>query len=219
MLRYAKKLLIADEEFKYYTKRNEIVSFYKPVLVHLVLLVVAVGIWQLSGVAEGWLVVVLALVVPLPYSLYVWLWWVNKYYIVTNFRVMKVEGILNKSHRDASLDQVNDLLLTAPLIGRVLGYGHLTVMTANEQSITYHYIKHPVQFKKTLTGWKEHAERYHLGPPREGDGRFPKRDQEAEEAPEDPIRQIERLGELVKKGLLSQEEFEAKKKELLAQIE
>lgn len=217
VLRYAKKLLIADEEFKCYTKRNEIVSFYKPVLLHLGLLIVAVGIWQLAAVPGGWWLVLLALVLPFPYTFYIWLWWVNKYYIVTNFRVMKVEGILNKTHRDASLDQVNDLILTAPLIGRILGYGHLTVMTANERSITYHFIKHPVTFKKTLTGWKEHAERYGIGPPKEGDGRFPKREQE--EPPEDPISQIERLGELVKKGLLSQQEFEAKKKELLEQIE
>ena len=216
MLRYAKKLLIADEEFKYYTKRNEIVSFYKPVLMHLLLLVATVAIWRGVGIPKGWWLVVAAILIPLPYSLYIWLWWLNKYYIVSNFRVMKVEGILNKSHRDASLDKVNDLILTAPLIGRILGYGHLTVMTANEQSITYHFIKHPVRFKKTLTAWKEHAERYHLGPPREGDGAQARR--WAEEAP-DPIAQIERLGQLVKRGLISQEEFDAKKKELLAQIE
>ena len=217
MLKYARKMLIADEEFKYYTKRNEIVSFYKPALVHLVLLAIAVLIWQVA-VEGGWWLVVVALAVPLPYTLYIWLWWVNKYYVVTNFRVMKVEGILNKSHRDASLDQINDLELTSPLIGRILGFGHLRVMTANEESITYHYIKHPVTFKKTLTGWKEHAERYGMGPPKEGDGRVPRRDQK-KEAPEDPISSIERLGKLVTEGLLSKEEFEAKKKELLEQIE
>lgn len=218
MLRYAKKLLIADEEFKYYTKRNEIVSFYKPVLVHLLLLVIAVAVWRVGKIEGGWRLVAVALLIPLPYTAYIWLWWVNKYYIVTTFRVMKIEGILNKSHRDASLDKINDLELTSPFIGRILGFGHLRVMTANEESITYHFIKHPVTFKKTLTAWKEHAERYHLGPPEEGYGGFPTRPGQEPEA-EDPISQIERLGELVKKGLLSQEEFETKKKELLKQIE
>ncbi len=216
MLKYAKKLLIADEEFKYYTKRSEIVTFYKPVLVHLLVLIVAVVIWQWTKLPKGGWLVVVAVVGPLPYTSYIWLWWLNKYYIVTNFRVMKVEGIFNKLHRDASLDQVNDLILTAPLVGRILGFGHLTVMTANEQSITYHYIKHPVQFKKTLTGWKEHAERYGMGPPKEGDGA---RGQAWAAEAQDPISQIERLGQLVKRGLISQEEFDAKKKELLEQIE
>lgn len=213
MLKYAKKMLIADEAIKYYTKRSEIVTFYKPVLVHLLALAAALAVWWGTGLERGWWLVVVAVVGPLPYTFYIWLWWLNKYYIVTNFRVMKVEGILNKMHRDASLDQINDLELTSPIIGRILGFGHLRVMTANEESITYHYIKHPVAFKKTLTAWKEHAERYGLGPPPGGE------EPPAEAEQEDPIGQIERLGELLQQGLLTQEEFEAKKKELLERIE
>jgi len=219
MLSYAKNLLIDDEEIKYYTKRNMLVSFYKPVLVHIGALVLA-GIICWAGelsAGPGVLVVLIALLAPLPYSIYVWLWWVNKYYLVTNFRVLKVEGILNKVHRDASLDQINDLSLSEPLLGRVLGYGHLQVMTANEDSgVTYHFIKDAVDFKKMVTTWKEHVEEdgYHLAR-----GRRTALPQAEEPDDEDPISQIERLGELAKKGFISQEEFESKKQELLKQVE
>lgn len=218
MLNYAKKLLIADEEIKFYTKRNEIVTFYKPVLVHLAALAVAVAVRRAAAMEQGWWLVVAAVLLPLPYTLYTWLWWRTKYYIVTNYRVMKVEGILNKVHRDASLDQINDLQLSEPLIGRILGWGHLQVLTANEESgVTYHYIKHPVAFKKAVTSWKEHAERYGLGPPPEE--KTSTKAQADQEEDEDPISQIERLGELLRRGLITQEEFEAKKKELLKHIE
>jgi len=214
MLRYAKKLLIADEEVKYYTKRSEIVTFYKPVLLHLLLAVAGGALWWGSAWEHGWAFLLVGLLLPLPYSFYVWLWWANKYYIVTNFRVLKVEGILNKVHRDASLDQINDLSLREPLIGRLLGWGHLQVMTANEESgITYHYIKHAVDFKKMVTTWKEHVEHDGLELRRKGEP-----PPSVSEAPEDHISQIERLGELVKKGLLSPEEFEKKKQELLDEI-
>ena len=217
MLRYARKLLIADEEIKYYTKRSEIVTFYRPVLLHLLLGVAGGALWWGSGWEQGWAFLVVGLLLPLPYSFYTWLWWANKYYIVTNFRVLKVEGILNKVHRDASLDQINDLSLREPLIGRLLGWGHLLVLTANEESgVTYHYIKHAVDFKKMVTTWKEHTEQDGLHPQLRLRGE-PAPAPAAKE-PEDPISQIERLGELVKKGLLSTEEFEAKKKELLDEI-
>jgi uncharacterized membrane protein YdbT with pleckstrin-like domain len=214
MLRYAKKLLIADEDIKYYTKRSEIVTFYKPVLLHLLLAVAGGALWWASQWEKGWWFLVVGLLIPLPYSFYIWLWWVNKYYIVTTFRVLKVEGILNKVHRDASLDQINDLSLSEPFIGRLLGWGHLQVLTANEESgVTYHYIKHAVTFKKMVTTWKEHVQQDGLELRRKGEP-----PPSASEAPEDPISQIERLGELVKKGLLSREEFEKKKRELLDEI-
>jgi len=78
MLRYARKLLIADEEFKYYTKRNEIVSFYKPVLLHLLLLIVAAAIWRVAELPGAWWLVWVALLLPLPYTLYILGWLLNK---------------------------------------------------------------------------------------------------------------------------------------------
>jgi hypothetical protein len=87
-------------------------------------------------------------------------------------------------------------------------------MTANEESgVTYHYIKHAVTFKKMVTTWKEHVGHDGLELRRKGEP-----PPSVGEASEDPISQIERLGELVKKGLLSKEEFEAKKKELLDEV-
>ena len=55
--------------------------------------------------------------------------------MVTNRRVMKVEGILKKRSADSSLEKINDAVLEQSVLGRMLGYGDLDILTANEQSV------------------------------------------------------------------------------------
>jgi len=52
-----------------------------------------------------------------------YLYWANKVYMVTNNRVLKLEGVFTKSHSDAALDKINDMTLEQDLLGRLLGYG------------------------------------------------------------------------------------------------
>ena len=56
-------------------------------------------------------------------------------YLVTNRRVLKVEGILKKRSADSSLEKINDAVLEQSVFGRMLGYGDLDILTANEQSV------------------------------------------------------------------------------------
>ncbi len=54
--------------------------------------------------------VVLSLV-PLGYWGQRFAWWWNEKYIVTNRRVIQIEGILDKHVIDSSLEKVNDVVL------------------------------------------------------------------------------------------------------------
>jgi uncharacterized membrane protein YdbT with pleckstrin-like domain len=169
---------------------------------------VGVGIayaWSLP--ATGLLGTGMLLVVALVLGILLlgrYIWWRNKVYVVTNLRVMKLEGVLSKSHRDASLDKINDLVMSQSIGGRILGYGDLEVLTANEASaMIFHKLSDPVGFKRQVLQVRttEMADGPGLGA-----------------SAGDPIAQIQRLGELRAQGVLTEEEFAAKKKALMDRI-
>lgn len=60
--------------------------------------------------------------------------WRNSVLVVTNRRVIKGSGIIVKQTRDSALDKITDLELSQGLVGRLLDYGTLGILTANEKA-------------------------------------------------------------------------------------
>jgi len=88
-----------------------------------------------------------------------WWQWSNQDYVVTNRRLLKVTGIFNKHSADSSLEKINDAILDQPVLGRMLNYGDLTILTAAEEAVDkYHMLKDPKQFKKIMLTQKHRAE-------------------------------------------------------------
>lgn len=141
-------------------------------------------------------------------------WWWNEQYIVTNRRVIQVEGILDKHVIDSSLEKVNDVVLKQSAVGRVLDFGDIEILTGSEigvNSLTRIY--HPIRFKTEMLNQKEsmgeidafetRAKRVLVSePPTAGD------------IPE----LIAELDELRRKKIITQAEFDKKKKELLDRL-
>ena len=64
---------------------------------------------------------------------------------------MKVEGLINKRSADSSLEKINDAVLTQNLLGRILGYGSLDIMTAAENTVDqFRMLRDPISFKKAM---------------------------------------------------------------------
>ena len=59
----------------------------------------------------------------------------NEEYLITNRRIIHVEGVINKKTTDSSLEKINDAILTESVFGRMFGFGDLDVLTASEQGI------------------------------------------------------------------------------------
>jgi Bacterial PH domain len=79
-----------------------------------------------------------------------WHWWAQDY-MVTNRRLLKVTGVLNKQSADSSLEMINDVVLNQSMWGRLFNYGNLEIMTAAEEpGDVYHMLAGPVEFKKTM---------------------------------------------------------------------
>jgi len=205
---YLTKLMIPGEEV-IHSARRSVAATFGGLLFFLALVSIGVGVaYALSVPAAGLLGTGMLLVVALALGLLLfgrWIWWRNKVYVVTNLRVLKLEGLLSKSHRDASLDKINDLVMSQSVLGRLLGYGDVQILTANESSaMTFHKLHDPVAFKRQVLQVRttEMADGPGLGAA----------------SVSDPIAQIQRLGELRAQGTITEEEFAAKKKALLDRI-
>jgi hypothetical protein len=99
------------------------------------------------------------LLIGLAWLAQIYLSWYSQDYVITNRRVMKVEGILKKRSADSSLEKINDAVLEQSVFGRMLGYGDLDILTANEQSVDrYRMLSQAQQFKRTMLDEKHRLE-------------------------------------------------------------
>jgi membrane protein YdbS with pleckstrin-like domain len=128
-------------------------------------------------------------------------------YVLTNRRVVLEEGILSRRSVDASLGKINTVEHRQTLWGRLLGYGEVEIDTASETGTTrYHGISRPLEFKRAILSAVE-GYRF-LGssaPPPAA-------------AALSPAEKIRQLKGLLDEGLISPQEFEAKRQELLAEM-
>lgn len=130
--------------------------------------------------------------------------WSNREYIITNRRVIQIAGVFNKDITDSSLDKVNDVKMDQSALGRLFNFGDIEILTASELGANvFRYISSPVKFKTAMLNAKEELEH----------GKT-----DAVEPATDVPTQIYRLDQLRQKGVISEEEFQAKKKDLLAKM-
>ncbi len=197
------KILLIDRQHWFILVRAifvEIVLFIIIIVLGIVassLLNSTLGFWPL-------LIAVILCLVPLLGGLRDALIWSNRQDIITNRRVMQISGVFNKDVTDSSLDKVNDVKLDQSVLGRIFNYGDIEILTASELGANlFRHIGQPVRFKTAMVNAKEELEH--------GDT-----DQAAENA--DVPTQIYRLDQLRQKGIISEEEFQQKKKELLAKM-
>ena len=87
-----------------------------------------------------------------------WIWWAQDY-IITNRRLLKVSGVLNKRSADSSLEKINDAILSQSVLGRILNYGELEILTAADQAVDkLPHAQRPQDFKKTMLTQKHNLE-------------------------------------------------------------
>ena len=202
---YIQNMLGENERVLLVTRQHGFVLFSSIVAEIVVTLIVIVAISAMTMfnplVAFGFL---LALV-PLAIMTRDILVWNNHQYIVTNRRVIQISGIFNKDVVDSSLEKVNDVKMTQSFFGRLFDYGDVEILTASEAGDNlFKRIGDPVKFKTAMLNAKEK-----LG--YEGTGAHAQR---AESIPA----MIAELDELRKQGIVTETEFQAKKKELLAKM-
>jgi Bacterial PH domain/Short C-terminal domain len=189
----------------------------------------------------GWIGLAL-LVIALVWLLKIYLEWFAEDYVITNRRVMKVEGVLKKRSADSSLEKINDAVLEQSLLGRMLGYGDLDILTAAEESVDqYRMLSQVQQFKRTMLDEKHKLEQEAFqipAPPLRAPMPEPMPAPAAPAAPaaapepaaeaaspakpgmtsDEITKTLSDMADLRDRGAITPEEYEAKKQELLGRL-
>jgi len=157
--------------------------------------------------------------------------YVNQEYVLTNRRVLQVEGVLSRTATDSSLEKINDAVLSQSIFGRMFDFGDLKVLTAAEAGIEdFRMIKGPIVFKKAMLDAKhEHEmEMERAGVPADlplppGLPVRPRGEDDTvavstQLSPDEIMRTLNNLADLRDRGAISPAEYDAKKTDLLRRL-
>lgn len=142
--------------------------------------------------------------------------WNTEQYVVTDRRVIQIRGILSKSVIDSSLSKINDVELKQSILGRMFDFGTIEILTASDEAVnTMDRIARPLEFKRAML----EAKHYH-------DQGYGYADRHVLRSSADHVihnhgdiqHTLAELAALRDRGILSSDEFEAKKRELLSRI-
>ena len=262
---YARNLLSRGEEVVYESRQHWFAIIARTWLwILLAVVTLAIVIFLVSGTEPFvnetidqivTLLAVAGLLIAAGYVAFT-LWdWRNQEWLITTRRVIRAEGVLNKSVSDSSLEKINDARLDQSMFGRIFGFGTLDILTAAEELnagsnvADFPMIADPVQFKKAMFDQKQMLENPDLAPPRYQRAAEPPPMQRAEPMPpragsdrvavhadapaapsppapaaeprsagEELSATLERLAGLRDKGLITPEEYELKKAQILERM-
>ncbi len=239
MARYADKLLAQGERIALRGRQHFLATLIEGRVawaIFIAALVLLVLVTQLTPDTPdlvrqlfSWLALGL-LLIGLAWLAQIYLNWFMQDYLVTNRRVLKVEGVLKKRSADSSLEKINDAVLEQSVFGRMLGYGDLDILTANEQSVDrYRMLAQAQTFKRTMLEEKHKLEQdvFQIpAPPLRAAAPAP--DPAPPPAPAAPAARemssdeitgaLGNLADLRDRGAISPEDYEAKKQDLLGRL-
>jgi uncharacterized membrane protein YdbT with pleckstrin-like domain len=163
----------------------------------------------------------IALVVGLIGLVWYFLVWRIERYLVTTRRVIEAGGLINKYTHDTSLQAITDMNVGHPWLGRIVGYGEIDLLTAAEAGTSkIRFLPDADGFKKALLDAKQEHE-LEVGGGRamqEAVAAQPGRPSSDGMSAEELDTALSRLADMKERGLITQEEFDQKKRELLDRL-
>ncbi len=152
---YLKKLLAHEEKVLLIGHQHWLVlagHIFGALVFVLLVLVGVSAVWFYQGqahpeVAYGYALAALAL----PTLWWRILSWRNHEYVVSTRRIIQLSGVFNKDVIDSAIDKITDLRTDQTLLGRILGYGDVEVLTASEAGKNaIRMIAKPLEFKRAM---------------------------------------------------------------------
>lgn len=235
MTRYADKLLSEGEEIVVRSRQHWLallLSARYPLLLFVGSLVLLFLSQYVSGTVHDVVgyAVIAGIVISLLWFAQAWLTWSSEDYIVTNRRVIKVDGIINKRSADSSLEKINDAVLEQNLFGRMFNYGDLDILTAADVAVDrYRMLNRAPEFKRQMLNQKHELEgefnRPMPAPPLRASAPVAATPPPPSSAParremsaDDVTRTLAGLADLRDRGAISPEDYDKKKADLLSRL-
>ncbi|HEY6930322.1 MAG TPA: PH domain-containing protein [Thermoanaerobaculia bacterium] len=207
---YAEKNLVPGENLEYRARYHWVIYRSSLLLLLLGFLLAAGGIyaWRvdpadptgrwigLAALAFGAIAGIMAIVRRVRIS--------ADEFVVTNRRVIRKVGLVSREIEQAPLDKIQDITVDQGWLGRLLGFGTVTLETASERgTLVFPTISEPEGLRNALWG---HAPTAASGPSLTAPAALP------------PGERLKELDRLRQQGLVSDEEYAAKRHEILAHL-
>lgn len=139
----------------------------------------------------------------------------NNLWAVTNLRVIDEFGVFSLNSKESPLDKINNVTYNQTVWGRMFGYGNVQIQTAAEiGSTTYSTVERPKLLKDTITQMQEEYKKLQILSQARELAKAISRDS-PKHSNADVATELEKLFELKQKGILSSDEFDARKKKIL----
>lgn len=136
---------------------------------------------------------------------WVYLQWFTTDFVLTTDRLVTRAGVLSRQTREIPIERINDLACHQSIFERLIGSGDLMVESGGERGQQkFSNVSDPFAVQNTIHRTMESAQASALAP-RTGSG---------DSVPE----QIEKLDELRQRGVISEAEFQDKKRKLLDRL-
>lgn len=207
------KSLLADHEKVVFDIRPHWISVLPPALWTVALLIAWVAGYNLAkrifddpGTAQN-VIAVLVLVAWVWLALVPFLRWRFTMFVLTSDRLITRAGVIAKHSKEIPLERINDVAFSQTVLERALGAGDLMIESAGERGQTLiNNVRKPDQIQLVIY--------------KESENNNIRMYQPGETARREPtvIEQIEALGRLKEQGVISNEEFDSKKRELLDRL-
>jgi len=164
-IEYVQQQLGASERVVY-TERHHWVFFVAEMIKWILfaavvlVLIILLRVWWLPDASWVWWLL-LVFLVPAVRIAWGFLSWRMNVYALTNRRVIESTGVLSKRVADSSLEKLKDIVLKQSILGRMLSYGDIVVLTASAGAgiNDLKQIRRPMQFKTQMVNAKEELER------------------------------------------------------------
>ena len=208
---YAEKSLVAGESIVYRARHHWI--FYRTAIFVLFLAALLGGATLYASKTSpdtevarwsGYLALAFVVIAALLF-LGRWIRARNDEFVVTDRRLLCSKGLLNRVHEQAPIDKIQDITINQSWLGSMLGYGDAVIETASERlgAFTFDLISSPEAFRNAIWGHAPTVGRSAAAIPAG--------------APTAAMR-MEELENLRRKGMVSETEYAAKRREILEHL-
>lgn len=225
----AEQMLMSGEEIKFETKKHWFAPLADSMWAILMIIGALVLSWLEPDASDGVMGFIGRVIELIKLGLFLgglgWIVynivaWRTAIYKVTNLRVLMHEGLVRSREADTLLTSISDVRSKIPFLGKIFGFGSIEIFTASGSAGADEYttVRDVESLKRAIleekmsgSGGPELTRALSAAVA----GSTPAA---AAQAQPDAMATLEQLGKLRDSGVITAEEFEAKKQELLSRI-